>query len=58
WRCSDCTVNRDLCKPCMRETHHANPYHRISWWNGTFHQKAWLRDVGVAIFLCEDADPF
>lgn len=42
----------------MRETHFANPYHRVGWWNGKFHQKGWLRDVGVAIFLCEHADPY
>lgn len=41
----------------MRETHLANPYHRVGWWNGRFHQKGWLRDVGVAIFLCEASDP-
>lgn len=58
WRCYTCTTDRDLCKRCMRETHFANPYHTVGWWNGKFHQKAWLRDVGVAIYLCEHADPF
>lgn len=42
----------------MRETHFCHPYHRIGWWNGRFHQKGWLRDVGVALFLCEAADPY
>lgn len=57
WRCYDCTYDRDLCKRCTRETHHSSPYHRMGWWNGHFHQQAWLRDAGVSIFLCEDADP-
>ncbi|VDC02221.1 unnamed protein product [Peniophora sp. CBMAI 1063] len=30
----------------------------VGWWNGKFHQKAWLRDAGVAIVLCEQADLF
>lgn len=51
-------MNQDLCKRCTRETHFANPYHRVGWWNGRFHQKGWLRDTGVAIFLCDKADPF
>lgn len=55
WRCYNCRQCPDLCKRCTRTVHSQDPFHRVGWWNGTFHQDAWLRDAGVSISLCTNA---
>jgi hypothetical protein len=57
WRCQDCTSRRHLCSSCMRDRHGSNPFHRISFWTGTHYKDAWLRDVGLCIYLGHDGEP-
>ena len=57
WRCQDCTSQRHLCISCMRDRHGSNPFHRISFWTGTQYKDAWLRDVGVCIYVGHDGEP-
>jgi len=57
WRCRDCTSRRHLCTSCMRDRHGSNPFHRISFWTGTHYIDAWLRDVGLCIYLGHDGEP-
>jgi hypothetical protein len=40
----------------MRDRHGSNPFHRISFWTGTYYKDAWLRDVGLCIYLGHDGD--
>lgn len=47
WACSDCLLLANLCRKCMRETHMANPLHRIQRWTGTYFRRAELWEVGV-----------
>lgn len=54
WRCYNCRKFPDLCKRCTRDVHVQDPFHRVGWWNGSFHQDAWLRDAGVSISLCRN----
>jgi hypothetical protein len=54
WRCEDCFCLQDMCSTCLRETHQALPFHRIQRWTGQFFQEAWLRDVGLSVFLCQN----
>ncbi|VDB84679.1 unnamed protein product [Peniophora sp. CBMAI 1063] len=55
WRCGHCILKRDFCSSCLRQTHWSNPFHTIGWWTGQHYRKAWLRDAGVAILLCPNA---
>jgi hypothetical protein len=40
----------------MRDRHGSNPFHRISCWTGTYYKDAWLRDVGLCIYLGHDGE--
>lgn len=55
WRCDSCQKNRDLCTPCLRNSHMANPFHRVRYFTPTQYREAWLRDAGVFIQLCPKA---
>lgn len=49
WRCQDCTFSHLMCRRCMRHSHSANPFHRITRWTGTYFRKAALWEVGVCL---------
>jgi hypothetical protein len=51
WRCEDCIGRRLLCRFCMRQSHFANPFHRIQCWTGTYFRRAALWEVGVYLTL-------
>lgn len=40
----------------MRDRHGSNPFHRILFWTGTYYKDAWLRDVGLCIYLGHDGE--
>jgi len=41
----------------MRTRHSSDPFHRIAFWTGTHYVDAWLRDVGLCIYLGHDGEP-
>jgi hypothetical protein len=41
----------------MRNRHASDPFHRILFWTGTHYKDAWLRDVGLCIYLGHDGEP-
>jgi CxC2 like cysteine cluster associated with KDZ transposases len=41
----------------MRTRHASDPFHRILFWTGTHYRDAWLRDVGLCIYLGHDGEP-
>ena len=51
WRCRDCLYNPIFCTECCRNTHAANPFHRIDHWTGTYFEPAWLFQVGLVFHL-------
>jgi CxC2 like cysteine cluster associated with KDZ transposases len=51
WRCLDCIGRPSLCIRCCRDSHARNPFHRVERWNGSCFTPAWLRELGVAIYL-------
>ena len=52
WRCVCCFKRRDMCISCIRQTHIDLPFHRVYWWTGRHFRRTWLREAGVAIYLC------
>ncbi|KAI0280463.1 hypothetical protein BC826DRAFT_924529 [Russula brevipes] len=41
----------------MHTRHSSDPFHRIAFWTGTHYVDAWLRDVGLCIYLGHDGEP-
>lgn len=55
WRCVCCFKRRDMCISCLRRDHVDIPFHRVYWWTGRCYRRTWLREAGVAIYLCPRA---
>lgn len=55
WRCVECFRDRDMCISCLREAHVNLPFHRVYWWTGRHYRESWLREAGVALYLCPNA---
>jgi hypothetical protein len=45
------------CTDCCRQQHAILPFHRIQQWTGEFFTPAWLRQVGVVIYLGHGGKP-
>ena len=56
WRCRDCVLATPRCRSCMRQYHKENPFHRIERWNGSYYQKAELREVGTYLLIRHHRD--
>ncbi|KAI0690384.1 hypothetical protein C8T65DRAFT_523951, partial [Cerioporus squamosus] len=56
WRCLDCVGVPKLCARCMRTAHARLPFHRIEFWAEDHYTSAWLRMVGLQIFLGHGGD--
>lgn len=41
-----------MCISCLREAHINHPFHRVYWWTGRHYRGSWLREAGVALYLC------
>ncbi|KZV59636.1 hypothetical protein PENSPDRAFT_566187, partial [Peniophora sp. CONT] len=55
WRCVCCFKRRDMCISCIQHSHIDLPFHRVYWWTGRNYRRTWLREAGVAIYLCPRA---
>jgi hypothetical protein len=57
WRCLECLGRPTFCTDCCREQHLIIPLHRIQRWTGDFFLPAWLRQVGVVVYLGHGGKP-
>ncbi|KAF8171891.1 hypothetical protein BJ912DRAFT_1025110 [Pholiota molesta] len=51
YRCVDCEVVEMFCAPCLVQIHELFPLHCIKKWNGTFFERATLRQLGLRVQL-------
>ncbi len=62
-RCRDCFDGHPVCRKCITEAHHSNPFHAIESWTGTHFRKSSLIDLDFKLYLmhsgkpCPHADP-
>lgn len=51
WRCEDCFGRPVFCSSCLRDTHHLQPFHRVSRWDGQCFSRSTLEKAGVTLNL-------
>ncbi|KAI0687849.1 hypothetical protein C8T65DRAFT_590112, partial [Cerioporus squamosus] len=57
WRCVTCHGRPTFCQQCCYATHTKHPLHRVEFWQGSFFQPGWLRQVGIQVHCGHGGDP-
>lgn len=56
FRCINCHHPHLLCRNCIRQVHHHQPFHRIEKWNGSFFSPTTLKECGLIVSLGHDGE--